>query len=99
MRLSQLPADLGISEAQSQKECAHYQEIVFGRSQSRRTLGILNEIAMDDQVYAERHPLAEVAHLSAAQLNMGGGIYGAPNYIQPDKATAELLAGQLGFRR
>jgi hypothetical protein len=93
MRLSQLLADLGLAEGQAQQECAHYQGIIFGRSQSRRTLGILNEIASGYQVYAERHPLAEADHLSSAQLNMARSIYGAPDYIQPDKATVALLGG------
>lgn len=93
MRLGQLLADLGVSEKQSQRECAHYQKIVFARTQSRRTLGILNEIAFGYQTYAERHPLAEPAHLSRAQRVSAGAIYGAPNYIQPDRATIELLGG------
>jgi hypothetical protein len=93
MRLAQFLADLGVSEAQAQRECACYQNIIFARTQSRRTLGILNELVFGYQVYAERYPLAEGDHLSLAQRIIATNIYGTPNYIQPDKATVELLGG------
>ena len=93
MRLLQLLTGLGVAEGQAQQECVHYQEIIFGRTQSRRTLGILNEIAFGYQLYAESHPLAEADHLSRAQRIIARSIYGAPDYIQPDKATVALLGG------
>jgi hypothetical protein len=93
MRLSQLLTELGVSEGQSLQECARYRKAVFARTQSRRILGILNEIAFGYQVHAERHPLAEVAHLSRAQRIIASSICGAPDYIQPYRDTEELLCG------
>lgn len=93
MRLEQMLAELGVEEDHAQLELHHYQQIVFARTASRRTLGVLNEIAFGYQSYAERHPLSEPAHLSRAQRVMSSAIYGAPDYIQPDRATSEKLAG------
>lgn len=93
MRFAQLLADLGIPDVLIQAECAHYQDIVFGRSQSRRTLGILNEIAYYFQSYAEYYSLVEASDMSAAQLDLANAIFGSPHYTQPGKATIELLGG------
>ena len=93
MRLEQMLVELGVADREFQNELHHYQQVVFARTASRRTLGVLNEIAFGYQIYAERHPLSELAHLSQAQRVIASAIYGAPNYIQPDRATSELLGG------
>lgn len=92
MRVYNLLRHLGIPDGPASREVGHYDRLTYTKTNSRRLLGILNEVSYIYQWYAEAAvgepgPLL----LSEAERRAATTLLGAPDYTKPVNATREQL--------
>lgn len=80
---------IGVSEEMTYTELDEMGTMRIGRTQSRKVLGVLNEMAKALSFEVERHPRA---NLEEYGLRMGDIIYGPINYQTPLEVTRLLFS-------
>ena len=90
-RTYDLLCHLNVPANVAKAEVEHYRQITFTRTDSRRTVGILNEIGRQVQYWLDDQHELTPQHLARIELSICEGIYGAPNYTNPREAVRSLL--------
>lgn len=93
-RVEELLRNLDVPDTAAQAELSHYDEIVVAKTDSRRQLGFLNEMAHNYGYYVENQiDRGQFVLLEEAERRIAKIPFGGPDYVWPDKATRTLLGG------
>lgn len=90
MRVYNLLMLIGVSEAQAEAELRAMNEVQIGKSQDRKVLGTMNEIALTLQLVADAAPDGPL-NVSTGELQIAKGIFSYIKYIPPSEIARALL--------
>ena len=88
---------IGVPTEFAQQECAELETVMLARTESRRVLGSLNEIALHYQMIAERDGGRRALSLSAVERQLARFLHSPLNYVHPADIARELLKKRYGL--
>jgi len=90
LRVYNLLRLIGVSERRAEAEMTEMESVEIGKTQSRRVLGSMNEIALTLQIMAEDAPSGALK-ASEGELQIARSLFSYTEYMYPEELVRELL--------